>query len=74
MYSAYVNSSIQVTDKQKNYINKLLASDVPVDVRPLNPAQYLRTSESAADPKMCVWIKAKGTIGKLKIYCNWSSV
>ena len=43
----------------------MLAEDIPIDVRPTDIEAFrgLKADTKVTQPKMCVWVRAKGYIG-----------
>ena len=52
-----------LTDRQRQYIEKRLAEEVPIDLRPLDPEGHFRIAGEEREPKQMYWIKARGYIG-----------
>ncbi|XP_061688568.1 acyl-coenzyme A thioesterase 8 isoform X1 [Syngnathoides biaculeatus] len=50
-------------------LNKLLAIEVPIEIKPVSPPQFHRLA--AAEPKKLFWVRAKGYIGEgnMKLHC-----
>ncbi len=56
-----------LTDRQRQYVERRLADEVPIDLRPLDPEGHFRIAGEEREPKQMFWIRARGHIGK---YCN----
>ena len=57
-------SSDTLTERQRQYIKRRLAEEVPIDLRPLDPEGHFRIAGEEREPKQMYWIKAKGYIGE----------
>ncbi|CAL8337019.1 unnamed protein product [Merluccius merluccius] len=49
-------------EKVKRGFNRVLANEVPIEVRPVNPLQFSR--EVTTEPKRMFWVRARGHIGE----------
>ena len=49
--------------RQRQYIEKRLAEEIPIDIRPLDPEGHMRLAAEQREPRQMYWIKAKGYIG-----------
>ena len=62
-----------IPERQRKQISRFLAQELPIDVRPVDPLKYRRMVEGA-EPKLMVWMKAKGHVGEsliiILIYCR----
>ncbi|KAA8593540.1 hypothetical protein FQN60_009656, partial [Etheostoma spectabile] len=58
-----------IGEKSKQGLNKLLANEVPIEIKPINPPHYYRLA--AREPKMLFWVRARGYIGEgnMKLHC-----
>lgn len=57
-------SNPNVADNTKQGLNKILADEVPIEVKPVNPPDFYR--RLPMEPKKLFWVRAKGHIGKMK--------
>ncbi|XP_076850386.1 acyl-coenzyme A thioesterase 8 isoform X2 [Brachyhypopomus gauderio] len=50
-------------------LNKILADEVPIEIKPVNPPDFYR--RVAMEPKKLFWVRAKGHIGEedMKLHC-----
>ena len=48
---------------EKDYINRTLATEVPLNIRPTDPDVFYRLK--TGEPKRLIWIKAHGQLGML---------
>uniref|UniRef100_A0A667Z2Y3 Acyl-coenzyme A thioesterase 8 n=1 Tax=Myripristis murdjan TaxID=586833 RepID=A0A667Z2Y3_9TELE len=62
-------SSPDVADTAKQGLNKLLANEVPIEIKPVNPPDMYR--RVAMEPKKLFWVRARGHIGEgnMKLHC-----
>uniref|UniRef100_A0A8C8LPJ0 Acyl-coenzyme A thioesterase 8 n=1 Tax=Oncorhynchus tshawytscha TaxID=74940 RepID=A0A8C8LPJ0_ONCTS len=62
-------SKPDLAEKAKQGLNKLLADEVPIEIKPVNPPDFYRCV--AMEPKKLYWVRAKGHIGKgdMKLHC-----
>ena len=56
-------SNQDLSERQTRYIRQVLAQEIPIDVRPVNPERYARLEEGI-EPRLLVWMKAKGHVGR----------
>ncbi|XP_049588551.1 acyl-coenzyme A thioesterase 8 [Syngnathus scovelli] len=58
-----------LADNLKQSLNRLLAIEVPIEIKPVNPPQIYRFV--AEEPKKLYWVRAKGHIGEgnMKLHC-----
>lgn len=56
-------SSPDVADTAKQGLNKLLANEVPIEIKPVNPPDMYR--RVAMEAKKLFWVRARGHIGKM---------
>ncbi|KAK9528538.1 hypothetical protein VZT92_012691 [Zoarces viviparus] len=58
---------LEETSKQN--LNKLLANEVPIEMKPVNPSHSFR--RAAREPKRLFWVRARGHIGEgnMKLHC-----
>ena len=61
-HTLLVYSSKNLSERRRNYLTKVLAEDIPIDVRPTDINAFSGLKEHTS-PKMCVWVRAKGHIG-----------
>ncbi|KAM9296097.1 acyl-coenzyme A thioesterase 8 [Gastrophryne carolinensis] len=58
-----------LVEKQRLSLNKILAQDVPIEMKPINPPDmFIQTPQEA---KQMFWVRAKGTIGPgdMRLHC-----
>ncbi|XP_069570976.1 acyl-coenzyme A thioesterase 8 [Brachyistius frenatus] len=55
-------SQPDLAENAKRGLNKLLANEVPVEIKPVNPANFQRLN--AAGPRRLFWARARGHIGE----------
>ncbi|KAL4655889.1 acyl-coenzyme A thioesterase 8 isoform X1 [Arapaima gigas] len=50
-------------------LNKILAEEIPIEIKPVNPPDFY--SRVAMEPKKLFWVRAKGHIGEgnMKLHC-----
>ena len=60
------SSSERLSERRKVRIRHVLAHEIPLEVRPVDPLKYLRLAANATAPKTMFWVKAKGHIGELE--------
>ncbi|XP_068171878.1 acyl-coenzyme A thioesterase 8 [Antennarius striatus] len=62
-------SKPDITENLKRGLNKLLADDVPIEIKPVNPPFFHR--RNATEPKQMFWVRARGYIGEgsMKLHC-----
>ncbi|XP_072521954.1 acyl-coenzyme A thioesterase 8 [Salminus brasiliensis] len=62
-------SNPNVTDLTKQGLNKILANEVPIEIKPVNPPDFQR--RVALEPKKLFWVRARGHIGEedMKLHC-----
>ncbi|XP_064858190.1 acyl-coenzyme A thioesterase 8 isoform X2 [Oncorhynchus nerka] len=62
-------SKPDLAEKAKQGLNKLLADEVPIEIKPVNPPDFYRCV--AMEPKKLYWVRARGHIGKgdMKLHC-----
>ena len=60
--------SYELTERQRQYIEKRLAEEIPIDIRPLDPEGHMRLAAEEREPRQMYWIKAKGYIGLYAIF------
>ncbi|CAL8403371.1 unnamed protein product [Arctogadus glacialis] len=58
----FVLGKPDLEQKVKQGFNKVLANEVPIEVRPVNPLQFSR--EVTTEPKRMFWVRARGHIGE----------
>ncbi|KAM4588096.1 acyl-coenzyme A thioesterase 8 [Odontesthes bonariensis] len=58
-----------LTENAKEGLNKLLANEVPIEIKPVNPAHFYR--QTPGEPKRLFWGRARGHIGEgnMKLHC-----
>ncbi|XP_026204482.1 acyl-coenzyme A thioesterase 8 isoform X1 [Anabas testudineus] len=62
-------SKPDLAEKSRQGLNKLLASDVPIEIKPIQPPHFYRVVK--AEPKTLFWVRARGYIGEgnMKLHC-----
>ncbi|KAG8007392.1 Acyl-coenzyme A thioesterase 8 [Nibea albiflora] len=62
-------SKPDLAENAKQGLNKLLANEVPIEIKPVNPPQFYR--RGATEPKKLFWVRARGYIGEgnMKLHC-----
>lgn len=63
VFSSIVHSKPDLAENAKQGLNKLLANEVPIEIKPVNPPQFYR--RGATEPKKLFWVRARGYIGKM---------
>ncbi|XP_035242658.1 acyl-coenzyme A thioesterase 8 [Anguilla rostrata] len=58
-----------LAEKAKQGLHKLLANEVPIEIKPVNPPDFYR--RVAMEPKKLFWVRARGYIGEgdMKLHC-----
>ncbi|KAG9353325.1 hypothetical protein JZ751_017902 [Albula glossodonta] len=62
-------SNPNMAENSKQGLNKLLADEVPIEIKPVNPPDVYR--RVAMEPKKLFWVRARGYIGEgnMKLHC-----
>ncbi|XP_071397205.1 acyl-coenzyme A thioesterase 8-like [Centroberyx affinis] len=62
-------SKPDLAENAKQGLNKLLANEVPIEIKPINPPVIYR--RIAVEPKALFWVRARGHIGEgnMKLHC-----
>ncbi|KAG7478088.1 hypothetical protein MATL_G00076600 [Megalops atlanticus] len=62
-------SNPNLAENAKQGLNKLLADEVPIEIKPVNPPDFSR--RVAMEPKKLFWVRARGHIGEgnMKLHC-----
>ncbi|XP_029990545.1 acyl-coenzyme A thioesterase 8 [Sphaeramia orbicularis] len=62
-------SKPDLAENAKQGLNKLLANEVPIEIKPVSPPTFYRFA--ATEPKMVFWVRARGHIGEgnMKLHC-----
>ncbi|XP_075953032.1 acyl-coenzyme A thioesterase 8 [Anarhichas minor] len=62
-------SEPDLEETSKQGLNKLLANEVPIEMKPVNPSHSYR--RTASEPKKLFWVRARGHIGEgnMKLHC-----
>ncbi|KAM9362168.1 acyl-coenzyme A thioesterase 8 [Symphorus nematophorus] len=62
-------SKPDLAENSRQGLNKLLANEVPIEIKPVNPTHFYR--RAATEPKMLFWVRARGHIGEgnMKLHC-----
>ncbi|XP_066528718.1 acyl-coenzyme A thioesterase 8 [Hoplias malabaricus] len=62
-------SDPKVADNTKQGLNKILADEVPIEIKPVNPPDF--HSRVVMEPKQLFWVRARGHIGEedMKLHC-----
>ncbi|XP_032646914.1 acyl-coenzyme A thioesterase 8 [Chelonoidis abingdonii] len=58
-----------LVEKYRRGLNKILAQEVPVEIKPVNPSEIL--CQLPQEPKQLFWVRARGYIGEcdMKLHC-----
>ncbi|KAK7898971.1 hypothetical protein WMY93_019824 [Mugilogobius chulae] len=64
----YLNKP-NLAENLRQGLNKLLANEVPIEIKPVSPATFNRAF--ATEPKLVFWVRARGFIGEgnMKLHC-----
>ena len=65
LFNAYMYiffRSEKLSERNKGRVKRYLAQEVPIEVKPVNPKAYFKT-EAQIEPKVKLWVRAKGYIG-----------
>ncbi|XP_020774234.1 acyl-coenzyme A thioesterase 8 [Boleophthalmus pectinirostris] len=64
----YLNKP-DLTENLRRGLNKLLASEVPIEIKPISPSTFNRAT--ITEPKLIFWVRARGFIGEgnMKLHC-----
>lgn len=54
-------SKADLAENARQGLNKLLANEVPIEIKPVNPPHVYR--HAATQPKQLFWVRARGYIG-----------
>ncbi|XP_060627784.2 acyl-coenzyme A thioesterase 8 [Anolis sagrei] len=56
-------------ERYRQGLTKMLAQEVPIEMKPVNPPDVFRRSQQ--EPKQLVWVRARGHIGEcdMKLHC-----
>lgn len=54
-------SKPDLAENARQGLNKLLANEVPIEIKPVNPPNFYRLT--SAEPKKLFWVRARGYIG-----------
>lgn len=57
-------SKPDLAENARQGLNKLLADEVPIEIKPVNPPLFY--GRAAAEPKKLFWVRARGYIGKMQ--------
>ncbi|XP_047203270.1 acyl-coenzyme A thioesterase 8 [Girardinichthys multiradiatus] len=62
-------SQADLTESAKHGLNKLLANEVPIEMKPVSPAHFYRFA--SGEPRRLFWARARGYIGEgnMKLHC-----
>ncbi|XP_056293321.1 acyl-coenzyme A thioesterase 8 [Pseudoliparis swirei] len=62
-------SKPDLAEASKQGLNKLLANEVPIEFKPVNPPSFY--GRTASEPKKLFWVRARGHIGEgnMKLHC-----
>lgn len=58
-------SDPNLADNTRQGLNKILADEVPIEIKPVNPPDFYR--RVAMEPKTLFWVRARGHIGKISL-------
>lgn len=56
-------SDPNLADNTRQGLNKILADEVPIEIKPVNPPDFYR--RVAMEPKTLFWVRARGHIGTI---------
>lgn len=54
-------SKADLAENARQGLNKLLANEVPIEIKPVNPSHFYR--HAGTQPKQLFWVRARGYIG-----------
>ncbi|XP_028591523.2 acyl-coenzyme A thioesterase 8 [Podarcis muralis] len=56
-------------DRYRQGLNKMLAQEVPIEIKPVNPPDFFHRRPQ--EPKQLLWVRARGHIGEcdMKLHC-----
>lgn len=57
-------SKPDLAENARQGLNKLLADEVPIEIKPVNPPLFY--GRAATEPKKLFWVRARGYIGKMQ--------
>ncbi|KAM7423150.1 hypothetical protein PAMA_010938 [Pampus argenteus] len=62
-------SKPDLAENAKQGLNKLLANEVPIEIKPVNPPHFYKLA--ATEPRKMFWVRARGYIGEgnMKLHC-----
>ncbi|XP_028854574.1 acyl-coenzyme A thioesterase 8 [Denticeps clupeoides] len=62
-------SKTDLAETARHGLNKILAEEVPIEIKPVNPPDSLK--HFAMEPKKLFWVRARGHIGEgdMKLHC-----
>ncbi|CAK6958749.1 acyl-coenzyme A thioesterase 8 [Scomber scombrus] len=62
-------SKPDLAENAKQGLNKLLANEVPIEIKPVNPPQFYK--HTATEARKLFWVRARGYIGEgnMKLHC-----
>lgn len=59
----FSSSKADLAENAKQGLNKLLANEVPIEIKPVNPPHFYRVT--ASEPRKLFWVRARGHIGNM---------
>lgn len=62
--SIFFYSKPDLAENARQGLNKLLADEVPIEIKPVNPPLFY--GRAATEPKKLFWVRARGYIGKMQ--------
>lgn len=68
-------SKPDLAENARQGLNKLLANEVPIEIKPVNPPHFYR--RAATQPKQQFWVRARGHIGNswhTRLTCTYCSL
>lgn len=63
LFFSLFHSKPDLAENAKQDLNKLLAIEVPIVIKPVNPPHFYRLP--ASEPRKLFWVRARGHIGNL---------
>lgn len=71
LITTFFYSDPNLADNARQGLNKILADEVPIEIKPINPPDFYR--RTTMEPKKLFWVRARGHIGK-NIYLMNNSI
>ncbi|XP_025047784.1 acyl-coenzyme A thioesterase 8 [Alligator sinensis] len=68
-FSAALSRDPNLVEKYRQGLNKMLAQNVPIEIKPVNPPDVFHWQPQ--EPKQLFWVRARGYIGEgdMKLHC-----